>query len=347
MTTAQYSTPATSRDDLDVLLGRVEEELAAFLTGEQVRRAEPDVRGALPVQAIAALAKAGGKRLRPAFCLTGYLAAGGPPADEPVRAAVALELLHIAALIHDDVMDDADTRRGTPTVHSAHAQAHRHCRWRGEARRYGEAIAVLAGDLAWVYADRFMADLPADVTREWFELKAELVVGQSLDVRAAAEPALDPVLARHIAILKSGRYTIHRPLVLGATLAGRPDLAPAFETYGEALGEAFQLRDDVIDAFGDGTASGKPAGLDFARQKMTLLVALATRHDERARALAERGAFAELHGHIVTSGVRAIVEEHIDALVRTAREAIDDAPISAEWRAMLSRMAVKVAYRDS
>ncbi|TWP50930.1 polyprenyl synthetase family protein [Lentzea tibetensis] len=342
MTRAHVSPPvaATIRD----LTKLVEDGMSAFLAREQARRAVPDPRGAMPVMEIASLARAGGKRLRPVFCLSGYLAAGGSSTEEPVRAAMALELLHIGALIHDDVMDDSDLRRGVPTTHVKHAQAHETQCWQGESRRYGDAIAIMAGLLAWTYADKLMADLSPAVTREWFELRAELVAGQTLDVVAAAEFAADPLLARHIAVVKSGRYTIHRPLVIGATLAGRPELAPAFEVYGEALGEAFQLRDDLIDAFGSASASGKPAGLDFEQHKMTLLLALAMREDVAVRELVERGAFDELRGHLI--GVRDTVEDHIADLVRKARTAIGDAPISPEWIGELSAMAGKVAYRD-
>jgi geranylgeranyl diphosphate synthase, type I len=309
MTRALLPNPEVTVGDLRK---QVEDGLRSFLAAEQVRRAVPDPRGALPVMEIASLAAAGGKRLRPVFCLTGYLAAGGVPNQDLVNAAMALELLHIGALIHDDVMDDSDLRRGAPTTHVKHADAHERQAWQGEARRYGDSIAIMAGLLAWTYADWLMPP-----TGEWFELRAELVAGQTLDVVAAAAGGNDPDLARHIARVKSGRYTIHRPLVIGATLAGRPELAWAFEQYGDALGEAFQLRDDLIDAYGNGEA-GKPAGLDARQHKMTLLAT--TNRDD--------------------------VERRIAELVRQARAAVADAPIGPEWKDWLAVMATKVAYRD-
>ncbi|MEV6237246.1 polyprenyl synthetase family protein [Lentzea sp. NPDC051838] len=346
MTTAPISTATAARAELTALLRDVEVGLADHLALEAARRADPDPRGALPVLDIASLVHAGGKRLRPLFCLTGFLAAGGAPGSLPVPAAMAVELLHIGALIHDDVMDDSDLRRGSLTVHARHALAHKENGWRGESRRYGEALAILAGDLAWTYADGLMAGFGADVAREWCEMRAELCGGQALDVVAAAEFAANPVLARHIAVVKSGRYTIQRPLTLGALIAGRPDLAPAFAVYGEALGEAFQLRDDLIDAFGSSVASGKPAGLDFQQHKMTLLISLAMRHNASVRALVERGAFDELRDHLVTSGAVDAVEDHVADLVRIARTAVGEAPISDEWHDELCALAVRVAYRD-
>ncbi|HKS48357.1 MAG TPA: polyprenyl synthetase family protein [Amycolatopsis sp.] len=331
-----------------MMLREMEQGLLAFLTDERVKWVADDERAAVPVQAVTKLVKAGGKRLRPAFCLTGYFSAGGQmPAERAVRAAIALELLHASALIHDDVMDDSDQRRAMPTVHAEHIAVHRTNGWHGESRRYGESVAILAGDLAWAYADYFMADLSADLSRQWLELRAELVSGQLLDIATATEFTADPELARRIAVVKSGRYTIHRPLVLGSTLAGRSDLADHFEVYGEALGEAFQLRDDLIDAFEDGKKSGKPSGLDFRQHKMTVLLSLAVRQDERIRSLVENGEFDLLRERLILCGIRDKVEARIGELVERAQCAIGEAPLVPDWREQLSRMATEVAYRST
>ena len=182
------------------------------------------------------------------------------------------------------------------------------------------------------------------------QLRTEMIIGQSLDIAVAAEQVADPELARWIALCKSGHYTIHRPLLLGATVAGRPDLTGAFADYGLAVGEAFQLRDDLIDAFGDSAASGKPAGLDFDQHKMTLLLALVVQRDERVRELVtgSRDGWdaAALRKLLEEAGVRADVERHIDDLVRTARQAIAGAPLAAVWRDELAALAGRIAYRD-
>jgi geranylgeranyl diphosphate synthase, type I len=302
-----------------------------------------------PAEAVAALVGAGGKRLRPAFCLSGFLAADGDPAREPVAvdAAAALELLHAFALLHDDVLDDSPLRRGEPTAHEWHAAAHRAADWAGEPRRFGEGVAALAGDLAHIYADRLVSTLPPAAREIWHELRTEIIVGQYLDIRVAAERIADPKLARWIAVCKSGRYTVRRPLTLGAAIADRLDLAPTFKQFGEALGEAFQLRDDLIDAFGDSTLSGKPTGLDFAQQKMTLLVALALPRDDRiSRLLAGQSAGGATLAQVITDlDVRGEVERRIDHLVKRAQAAIAAAPLDPKWRDELARVAVQVAYR--
>lgn len=348
--TARVGTLAPVRHPGERLLLAVEERLTQFLRTEWVRWSTVDPRAAVPIQALADLVQAGGKRIRPAFCISGFLAAGGDPEDESiVPAAVALELLHACALIHDDVMDASEWRRGAATVHAKHASVHRERGWRGEPRRFGEGVAILAGDLALTYSDQLMALSPVNPGPLWHELRTELLVGQFLDIATAADGDVDERLCRWIAVVKSGRYTIERPLLIGATIAGRPELAAVFEEYGVALGEAFQLRDDLIDAFGAGPdATGKPTGLDFEQHKMTLLMALAMQRDEQVR---EANALdvvdpARLRTLMIQTGARAEVEARIDLLVERSRQVLERAPLDPLWRDELTSMAYQVAYRD-
>ncbi|WP_171163027.1 polyprenyl synthetase family protein [Streptomyces sp. I05A-00742] len=339
------------------LLDRVDRRIERLLSAEEARWSAVDARVAVPVAAVAELVAAGGKRLRPLFCVTGYLAAGAT-ADEAVTdenmvvdAAAALELLHAFALLHDDIMDNSPIRRGVPTAHAAYADLHARRGWAGESRRYGEGVAILAGDLALSYANRLAGGLAGPAARVWHELVTEMIVGQQLDIALAAETDPDPELARWVAVCKSGRYTIHRPLALGAAIAGHPGLDAAFEAYGVAAGEAFQLRDDLLDAFGDATVTGKPTGLDIGGHKMTLLVALAAAKDPRvARLVGESRRAgrnpAGLRAALLASGVRAEVEERIDALVADARAALADAGLPHRWRLRLEELAGMVAYRD-
>ncbi|MFI9246149.1 polyprenyl synthetase family protein [Streptomyces sp. NPDC053086] len=334
------------------LLDRVDRRIEELLSAEEARWSAVDARVAEPVAAVAELVAAGGKRLRPLFCVTGYLTAGGA-ADEDtvVDAAAALELLHAFALIHDDIMDNSPTRRGAPTVHAAYADLHARRAWAGESRRYGEGVAILAGDLALSYANRLAGRLTGPAAEVWHELVTEMIIGQQLDIALAAEVEPDPELARWIAVCKSGRYTIQRPLALGAAIAGRPDLHGVFEAYGVAAGEAFQLRDDLLDAFGDAAVTGKPTGLDLSEHKMTLLIALAAAKDPRVARLVEDSRHAEwnpagLRAALLASGVRADVEERIDVLVAGARAALADAALPHRWRLRLEELADMVAYRD-
>ncbi|MER5215118.1 polyprenyl synthetase family protein [Streptomyces sp. NPDC002838] len=332
------------------LLRRIEDRLNSLLAAERDVWAGVHPRAVVPINALSELITSGGKRIRPAFCVTGYLAAGGDP-DDPgiVAAGAALEMLHLSALVHDDVLDDSSQRRGLPTVHTKHAALHDSRGWRGEPRRYGEGVAILVGDLALVYSDELMAEAPRSVVPEWNRLRSEVMIGQYLDVHAAAEFSAAPHSSRLIARIKSGRYTIHRPLVVGANVAGRNELAPAFEEYGEAVGEAFQLRDDLLDAFGDSTDTGKPTGLDFTQHKMTLLLGWAMQRDERIHSLITEPGHTpdEVRRRLVDTGVPADVERHIAGLVERGCKAIADAPIDQVWRSELADMAMRVAYRKA
>ena len=350
--------PAADSADLAVstvrLLTRVTACIEDLLAAERKTWGDVDARMTRPIDAIAHLVGAGGKRLRPTFCISGYLAAGGAldgsqAEDAVVSAGAALELLHAFALIHDDVMDNAPTRRGLSTAHMKHAGIHADHGWAGEARRYGEGAAIIAGDLAYGYAHTAVEALSGPARRVWNHLGTEMILGQQLDMSLAAELAPDPALARYVAVCKSGQYTIHRPLSLGATIAGRDDLNEVFEAYGVAAGEAFQLRDDLLDAFGDPEVTGKPAGLDISEHKMNLLLALAATKDAEVARLVADGQNWDadrLHGALLASGMREEVESRIDELVATAREALENAPLAPGWRERLGEMAVQVAYRD-
>ncbi|MFH0178677.1 polyprenyl synthetase family protein [Streptomyces cacaoi] len=332
------------------LLRRVEDRLRSFLAAEREEWAEVNERAVVAIDALSELTASGGKRIRPAFCIAGYLAAGGDP-DDPgiVEAAAALEMLHISALIHDDVLDDSSQRRGLPTVHAKHTALHSSRGWQGESRRFGEGVALLVGDLALVYSGELMSKAPQTALAEWNKLRSEVMIGQYMDVAAAAEFSVDPELSRWIALIKSGRYTIHRPLVVGASAAGHRELAAAFTEYGEAVGEAFQLRDDLLDAFGDSADTGKPAGLDFTQHKMTLLLGWAMQRDEHIhRLITEPGHTPdEVRRRLVDTGVPDDVEQHIAGLVERGCKAIADAPVPQVWRDELTAMAHRVAYRNA
>ncbi|MGW3414071.1 polyprenyl synthetase family protein [Streptomyces sp. NPDC000888] len=340
---------ASARQTVEDLLQRVEHRLQSFLAAERGRYAEVHSHAVVAIDALSDLVTVGGKLIRPAYCLTGYLAAGGDPGDPGiVDAAAALELLHISALVHDDVLDDSRTRRGRPAVHLLHSTLHRTRGWQGESRRFGEGVALLVGDLALVYSDELMSHAPSGGLAEWHHLRSEVMIGQYMDVAAAAEFTADPGLSRLIALIKSGRYTIHRPLVVGASAAGRADLAPALAAYGEAVGEAFQLRDDLLDAFGDSAQTGKTAGLDFSQHKMTLLLGWAMQRDARIRDLITEPGHTpeEIRRRLLDTGVPQDVERHIAGLVEQGCAALADAPLDPVWRGELTNMALRVAYRN-
>jgi geranylgeranyl diphosphate synthase, type I len=336
---------------------RVEHRLSEMFDAEIDRWRALDDQLVEPLESLRRFVLDGGKRLRPAFCHWGFVGAGGPELDQRiVDAGAAFELLQAFALVHDDVMDGSATRRGRPAVHMEFDTRHDAAAWRGEARRFGEGVAVLIGDLAHVYADRFMVDAPRDAVAVWDELRVELNVGQYLDVVGTARADTDLTRARRIARYKSGKYTIERPLHVGAAIAGRlDDLQTPLSAYGDPLGEAFQLRDDLLGAFGDESQTGKPVGDDLREGKPTPLLAVAS-----ARAQGDDVALLSLVGSaalspidiaaiqdvLVNTGAVDEIESTIDRLTRNAIGAIERAPVTADAAAALVELAEYVAWRD-
>ncbi|MBI4932332.1 MAG: polyprenyl synthetase family protein [Actinobacteria bacterium] len=351
-------TPPAVPPSLVAIATRVQDRLREFLEPEEARWSSFDDDLAEPVREIGRLVLVGGKRLRPAFCHWGFVGAGGDPADEMVvNAGAAFELMHAFALFHDDVMDDAASRRGEPTTHTVFAQYHRDHGWAGEARRFGEGVAILVGDLAFVYADQLMSGASPQAWAIWNELRIELNVGQVLDIVGSARNERRRHKAERICRYKSGKYTIERPLHLGAVMAAperAAELLPALSAYGLPLGDAFQMRDDVMGAFGDAAETGKPVGGDLREGKPTPLMARATEAATSAQAevLALVGTVhltdhdvARVQQAIIDTGALADLEATISALTAEAVAAIERAPITADARDELITLADYVSRR--
>jgi len=337
--------------------GRAEARIIELLDAELERWRAVDVDLVEPLTALRDLVAAGGKRLRPAFCHWAYVGAGGDPgASVVVDAGAALELLHTFALVHDDVMDGSDRRRGQPAVHRRFIADHGSARWRGEARRFGEGAAILVGDFAFVYADMLFASAPVEARPVFDELRIELCVGQYLDLVGTAGGSSDPVRAERIERYKSGKYTVERPLHLGAALAGQLDrLAAPLSAVGLPLGQAFQMRDDLLGVFGDASVTGKPVGDDLREGKLTPLVAVAAaKADASAAGVLARVGSVDLspaeveaiQSVLVETGARDAVERSIEMLVDEALAALADAPLTADARDALEELATFVAWRD-
>ena len=209
------------------------------------------------------LIRSGGKRIRPVMAYLGWLSATGRARGighaDVVRVSAALELLHVFALVHDDVMDESTSRRGLPTTHVRAAARHADAGARGSPERFGDSIAILLGDLAHAEADPLVADLPADLRQIWRLLVIELVYGQRRDLTGSAARRRDLQHAREVARLKSGAYTVERPLQLGAAAARAPEVVlAALSHYGREVGEAFALRDDLLGVWGDPLGPASP-----------------------------------------------------------------------------------------
>jgi geranylgeranyl diphosphate synthase type I len=348
---------AAAPTSLAVVGDRVARRVTGLLDAEVERWTHVDPALREPLVALRDLIGAGGKRLRPAFCHWAYVGAGGDATSQTiVDAGAALELLHTFALVHDDVMDGSDRRRGLPSIHHDFVLRHRDRAWNGEARRFGEGVAILVGDFAFVYSDVLFPRTSHDARRVFDDLRVELSVGQYLDLVGTAGGSRDADAARRIERYKSGKYTVERPLHLGAALAGRLDeLAEPLSRFGLPLGEAFQLRDDLLGVFGDPDVTGKPVGDDLREGKLTPLVAAAAARARGAdaRVLARLGDesmrdedVAAIQSVLVATGARDEIEETIERLVDDALRALADVPVTSEARHALEQLGTFVAWRD-
>ncbi|MFC6285581.1 polyprenyl synthetase family protein [Nocardioides sp. GCM10027113] len=343
----------------------IQETLDAFLD-EMTDRLEPLGPDAARLLGAARRSVSGGKRFRAAFCWWGYRAVQPDPVSEAdekalLRACAALELLHASALVHDDFMDASDTRRGRPAVHRAFEAEHRGDDWRGDPEQYGAAAAILLGDLLLSWADELLrrCGLPLErvsAALDVFDLcRSEVIAGQFLDVSAQARGHADVDTAMTVLRYKSAKYSIERPLHVGAALAGADaDLLAELSAFGLPLGEAFQLRDDLLGVFGDAATTGKPAGDDLVEGKRTVLVALALdgAPEEEAtlldRALGTRLSPAEvarLREVIDDSGAHGQVEAVIRELGDLALAALDRAAVDEGARAVLRDLAAAATDR--
>lgn len=263
------------RDEVQAVLDDFLDEQARQLAvlGDDATRLLAEVRAVV----------SGGKRFRAAFCWWGYHAIATPTDEKALlRACAALELLHASALVHDDLMDASDTRRGRPATHRGFAAAHRGAGWRGDPDQYGAAAAILLGDLLLSWAEELLrrCGLPleqvAPALAVFDRCRSEVIAGQFLDVSVQARGRADVETAMTVLRYKSAKYSIERPLHVGAALAGAgPETLARLSAFGLPLGEAFQLRDDLLGVFGDPATTGKPAGDDLVEGKRTVLVALA------------------------------------------------------------------------
>jgi geranylgeranyl diphosphate synthase type I len=351
----------------DAVIGRVDAELAAFVD-DRARSLAPAGPDLVPlITAARDFVLTGGKRLRPTFAYWGWRSVHDEPDDDRglITAAASLELLHACALVHDDVMDASATRRGRPAAHARFAGAHRDAAWTGDPDSYGVAAAIVLGDLLLSWSDALFASACLDArfvrrARAVFDdMRQFVMAGQFLDVLVQARRAFSADEALHVIEFKTSKYTIEGPLHLGAAIGGAPpEVFAALTAYGLPLGEAFQLRDDLLGVFGDPSETGKPAGDDLREGKQTLLTALAQRaaDDDQAqvlrsglgdRALTVDG-IEQLRRVLIATGAVDQVERRIIARAAQARDALTGPTgdcLSPAARGALGALADAAAYR--
>ncbi|MDY0829568.1 polyprenyl synthetase family protein [Microbacterium sp. BG28] len=348
---------------LDTFFGS--QEHAARAMGPDALAFVEDVRGTVT----------GGKRLRARFCVTGWravaerVAPGATPPAAVVATAAALEIFQAAALVHDDLIDNSDTRRGRPSLHRALQAQHSARSWAGDAAGFGRSAALLGGDLLVAFSDDLLeeglalTDHAAAARAEYARMRRDVTVGQYLDIAeesafAVADDATHADRALRVASLKSARYSVEQPLRIGAALAGAdPTQLDALSAFGHPVGMAFQLRDDILGVFGDAAETGKPSGDDLREGKRTVLIAYAREAlgpgarrtlDELLGDpdLAEQQ-IAALQRTIIDSGALDRVERLITDYVREADRALSAAPLANATVSELRDLARAATQRRS
>ena len=304
----------------------------------------------------------GGKCLRSTFMYLGWLC-GAAPSPAALSAAASLELLHAFALLQDDVMDNSAVRRGRPAAHVQLAHWHRERGLSGSARRFGESAAILLGDLCLIWAEQMLRESgiePGRLQQVWPRydaMRIELAVGQFAELASDVRdlPPLEVVL--DVARRKSGNYTVRRPLEIGAAMAGCDDgTLSQLGRYGATVGEAFQLRDDMLGVFGSPATTGKPSGGDLLEHKATSLVVTAYQMADAPtrRQLVElmnsddldEAALNRFRTLIVRTGAVGRIEHMISELVVSARNDLDNMAIDDFIRAALANMAAACTERS-
>ncbi|MCU1528552.1 MAG: geranylgeranyl pyrophosphate synthase [Frondihabitans sp.] len=328
----------------------------------------------------------GGKRFRALFCYWGWQSVAGlatsfdPLVTGPDReqlaavmtASAGLEFFHAAALVHDDIMDNSDTRRGRPAAHRRFEELHRESGWFGDATTFGTSGALLFGDLLLSWSDELLSegfdaltsrDAARSARREFNRMRTEVTLGQYLDIleESAWRGADNDELltrAQRVIVYKSAKYSVEAPLTIGAAMAGGShDHLAALRDFGLPLGIAYQLRDDLLGVFGDPSVTGKPAGDDLREGKRTVLIATARANlpGNAVRLLDELLGDPELtdeqirmlQATIRDSGAVDAIEESITDQVSRAKEAITRAPLAAGARTQLSQLADTVTARSA
>ncbi|RAV33339.1 polyprenyl synthetase family protein [Corynebacterium heidelbergense] len=304
------------------------------------------------LDALADFILGGGKRVRPTLAWAGVRAAwegggghphdgeteGGVPPQAYLAAVSSLELIQACALIHDDIIDASDLRRGRPTVHRVFEKQHRDHSWHGSPEHYGISQALLAGDLVFAWADDMLTDSGVPTRHQvrarpaWRAMRTEVIVGQQLDIAVEARGSDDVADSLKVVKYKTASYTATRPLHLGASLGGADErTVDLLCQVGQQIGTAFQLRDDQLGVFGDPAVTGKPSGDDLRTGKRTALInsalarGTAAQRTEVHEALGSISSDADvelMRKVIIATGAQDHIEDTIQGLTDSANTAL-------------------------
>lgn len=355
------SEPTQSPLDIEDVRTRVDVSIEEFLTARGVQLAQISPHLDNVTSTLRDFMKSG-KRIRPVFCWWAWRGCGGANEDSALQAAASLEFIQACALIHDDMMDKSDTRRGQPAVHRRFEALHDTSEWFGSAQAFGEASAILVGDLALAWADQAYYEsglYPEQLSRGkpvYDNMRTEVVAGQYLDVLQQAQRSHDRAEILKVAQFKTAKYTIERPLHLGAVWANASEsTVSALSDFGLPLGVAFQIRDDIMGVFGDPSQTGKPAGDDVREGKYTFLIDYAyAANNPSTNALLDRALgnpnlatedVDEVRASIRDTGALERAEQEVEVHLTEALEALNRADLDSQAADVLAQLAQAAAHR--
>ena len=352
-------------------VSRVDERLENFLADHAplLTQVSPDLA---PFVDYSRTFLSGGKRFRARCALLGFATVQPTVPDHAIDVACSLEVFHAAALVHDDIMDNSDTRRGAPSVHRLFESLHNSSGWSGNGEQFGTNSALLLGDLLLAFSDELFASgvsAEPDAAKriasraEFNRMRLDVTAGQYLDIaEEVAWPVIDKLdalsRAQRVVIYKSAKYSIEAPLVIGAALAGASETQlTTLRRIGLPLGIAFQLRDDILGVFGDPAVTGKPAGDDLREGKRTVLIALAQQElpvsairvmdDLLGDPDLDDSQIVTLQETLRAAGAVRAVENMIDEQVATAHQVIESSDLSEPARQALCELAEVVTKRSA
>lgn len=344
--------------EIDQVRQRTNQYLQAMLASKisQADRLDPSY-GQL-WRSIDQLVSAGGKRLRPYLVHWSYRAFGGQPTESIIKAGVAIELLHVSLLIHDDIIDRDTLRYGIKNISGQYRDTYQADLEASQVDHFADSAALMAGNLLLAEAHRLLAEAdPSPAVRDCFATAVFAVCGgELLDTEAAFRGRVAPALT--IAEVKTASYSFEAPLAIGALMAGADERSVAgLRQLAKAWGVAYQLKDDLLGVFGNPAVTGKSATSDIEEGKRTYLIeqfdSLASPDQHRqmdqvfgvgGRQPADYQLAIDL---LESSGARRAVEDKIDQLRTTINQQVDSLPIDDSYRQALGELVKASLQRQN
>lgn len=327
------------KKELEILKKEIDHEIEVYLD-QVIKEAEKtDVFMTSIVKYFKKTILAGGKRIRPIMMYWGYVAAGGKNRAEIIKTSVSIELIHAFLLIHDDIVDRDDFRRGKKTLHAKYRDYHKKFLLGDESDHFGMSIALISGDFVYslgnqiLFSSKFSSDIVLCALNKMQDIVGLTCVGEMQDIYMEYSKNVTNKDILTMYENKTARYTFDGPLKLGAILGGADDIfCEKMSAFAMPIGIAFQVRDDILGIFGDEKKTGKPVGSDISEGKKTLLVNYALKRsstNQKKKLVSLLGKkdltqndIANFQDILIKTGAKSEVDTYVDTLIAQAEDAV-------------------------